>query len=76
MTPQRPDPSDDVPEADRLEQQIPVDPAPTTDAGQGLFADTLEPLDDTADAVDRLEQHEMVLGDDDEYPHQDAEQPG
>lgn len=75
MAAQRTDPSDDVPEADFLEQQIPIDPTPAADAG--LAAETPESLDDAADHVDRLEQREVVLDDDDDaYPHHEAGQPG
>ena len=71
MTAQRPDPSDDVPEADLLEQQIPVDPAPASDAGGAPFTESLDPLDETADPADRLEQQEVVPDDDDEaYPRE------
>ncbi|MEW1954688.1 hypothetical protein [Terrabacter sp. NPDC080008] len=61
---------DDVPEADLLEQQAPVDPPAAPDAeAVSDSSDTLpsEPADE-ADEADRLEQHEVVPGDDDDYP--------
>lgn len=60
------DPTEQVPEADLLEQQAPLDPRLTD-------ADTVpvltEPLQDGADEADRVEQHTEVAGEDEEdYP--------
>ncbi|MGO4603230.1 hypothetical protein [Terrabacter sp. 2YAF2] len=75
MTAQHPS-HDEVPEADRLEQQAPVDPPPPSDqeaivdvadTGPGALADQA----DEADEADRLEQRELVAGaDDEDYPHE------
>lgn len=71
MTTQQPIP-DDVPEADRLEQQAPADSPdlPDTEAVSDS-ADTMPSgPGDEANEADQLEQHEVVAGDDDEYPHE------
>ena len=63
---------DEVPEADRLEQQAPVDPLPPPDHEAIVdVADTAPgALADQADEADRLEQHELVAGaDEEDYPH-------
>jgi hypothetical protein len=66
---------DEVPEADRLEQQAPVDPAPPPDQEAIVdVADTapgaLAGQAHEADEADRLEQHELVSGaDEEDYPH-------
>jgi hypothetical protein len=68
MANDRTDPSDQIPEADLLEQQAPLDPQPLTDAETMPL--TRETLGD-ADEADRAEQHAGVLGDqEDDYPHQ------
>jgi hypothetical protein len=66
------DPSEQIPEADLLEQQAPLDPQSLTDAETvSVIPETLE---DTVDEADRLEQHAAVLGgDEDDYPHQPSE---
>jgi hypothetical protein len=65
------DPSEQIPEADLLEQQAPLDPRSLTDAETSSAAS--EALGD-ADEADRLEQHAPVLGDDeDDYPHEPTE---
>lgn len=70
MTAQQPS-RDDVPEADLLEQQAPVEPpsAPDTEA-EADSADTPPAPADEADEADQLEQHEVVSGDEDDYPHE------
>lgn len=60
----RTDPSDQVPEADLLDQQTPLDPSPLTDT-QALPEPPAEPVDE----ADRAEQYEMLPGADDDYPH-------
>jgi hypothetical protein len=63
---------DDVPEADLLEQQAPVDPPalPDTEAAADS-PDAFPPIPaDEADEADQLEQHEVVVGDDDDYPRE------
>lgn len=69
MAQDRIDPVEQIPEADFLEQQAPLDPQSLTDA------ETVSAIHDTAsDAVeeaDRLEQHAAVIGDDEnDYPHE------
>jgi hypothetical protein len=68
MAQDRIDPSEQIPEADLLEQQAPLDPQPLTDAETvPVIPETL----DDADEADRVEQHVAVLGDpEDNYPHQ------
>ena len=71
MTAQPPS-RDDVPEADLLEQQAPVDPPslPDTEAvSDSPDALPLTPADD-ANEADQLEQHEVVGDDEDDYPHE------
>jgi hypothetical protein len=60
------DPSDQIPEADLLEQQTPLDPPPTEDE-QGSVDRTehVEPVDE----ADRWEQQLPVPPADDDYPH-------
>jgi hypothetical protein len=66
MAQDRIDPSEQIPEADLLEQQAPLDPPPLTDA----VSEIPETPGDT-DEADRLEQHATVLGDhEDDYPHE------
>ncbi|GAA2020257.1 hypothetical protein GCM10009740_05770 [Terrabacter terrae] len=71
MTPQQPIP-DDVPEADLLEQQAPADSPdlPDTEAVSDSTDSVLVAPADEANEADRLEQHEVVAGDDDDYPHE------
>lgn len=75
MTAQHPS-RDEVPEADRLEQQAPVDPPPPPDQEAIVdVADTtpgaLAGQADEADEADRLEQREPVAGaDEEDYPHE------
>jgi len=69
MAGDRIDPSQQIPEADLLEQQAPADPQSLTDA------ETVSAIHDTpSDAVeeaDRLEQHAAVPGGgEDDYPHE------
>jgi hypothetical protein len=62
------DPREQIPEADLLEQQAPLDPQSLTDA-ETVTAIPEAPVD--ADEADRLEQHAPVLGgDEDDYPHE------
>jgi hypothetical protein len=66
MAENRIDPSEQIPEADLLEQQTSLDPQPLTDA----VSELPEPPAD-ADEADRLEQHATVpAGDEDDYPHE------
>ena len=71
MTAQHPG-RDDVPEADLLEQQAPVDPPVLPDSEATADSPDSEPLTpaDEADEADQLEQHEVVAGDDDDYPRE------
>ncbi len=69
MAQDRIDPREQIPEADLLEQQAPLDPQSLTDA------ETVSAIHDTpseaVEEVDRLEQHAAVIGDDeDDYPHE------
>ncbi len=69
MAQDRTDPGEQIPEADFLEQQAPLDPQSLTDA------ETVPAIHDTpsdaAGEADRLEQHAAVTGDnEDDYPHQ------
>ena len=72
VTAQHPDPHLDVPEADLLEQQAPVDALGGTDieaVAEGAFS--LPTPSDTVDVADQLEQSEDVTSEDDEdYPHE------
>jgi len=63
---------DDVPEADLLEQQAPVDPPVLPDSEATADSPETEPPTpaDEADEADQLEQHEVVAGDDDDYPRE------
>ena len=71
MAEDRIDPSEQIPEADLLEQQAPLDPQSLTDA------ETESAIPETpgdADEADRSEQHAPVHGDDDDdYPHEPTE---
>jgi hypothetical protein len=60
------DPSDQIPEADLLEQQAPLDP-PLTDDEPGSVdrAASVEPVDE----ADRWEQQLPVPSAEDDYPH-------
>ncbi len=71
MTSQPPS-RDDVPEADRLEQQTPADlpsPPDTEAVSDSADAVPLTPTDD-ANEADQLEQHEPVGDDEDDYPRE------
>ena len=69
MASDRIDPSEQIPEADLLDQQAPVDP-PLTDDENGSVdrVDRLTPAE-PVDEADRLEQRLPVPAADDEYPH-------
>ena len=68
MAKDRIDPSEQIPEADLLEQQVPLDPQPLTDAESDLEIPTSE---DTVDEADLMEQHAAILdGDEDDYPRE------
>lgn len=71
MTAQPPS-RDDVPEADRLEQQAPVDPPELPDTEAVSDSDDAMPPTptDEANEADQLEQHEPVGDDEDDYPHE------
>ena len=67
------DPSEQIPEADLLEQQTPLDPS-LTDDDHGL----IDRADSAAAAVfvddaDRWEQQLAVPSPEDEYPHKDPD---
>ena len=66
----RTDPSEQIPEADLLEQHAALDP-PLTDpeTHTGESRSTLEP----ADEADRWEQQISVPGAEDDYPHESAQ---
>lgn len=67
------DPSQEIPEADHLEQQTPLDPQRLT--ATETMAAGAETLAEANDA-DRWEQHTAVNGvGEDDYPHE-AEEPG
>jgi len=74
------DPSEQIPEADLLEQHTPLDPGPLTDPDPDPDPRTdVEPgsaipeaSGDAVDEADRLEQHAPVFGDDEDYPHETA----
>lgn len=68
MAKDRIDPSEQIPEADLLEQQVPLDPGPLTDAESALEASGT--LDDTADEADLMEQAAVLEGDEDDYPRE------
>jgi hypothetical protein len=63
---ERIDPSEQIPEADLLEQQVPLDP-PLTEEEQDSVdrVAAVEPVDE----ADRWEQHLAVPAADDDYPH-------
>jgi len=62
------DPSDQIPEADLLEQQTPLDPNPMIDAEPAAINPDSPAR--FADEADRLEQQTVVPDDDeDDYPH-------
>lgn len=70
MTSHEPDPVLDVPEADLLEQQAPVD-SPREADRETADETAADVRTDTADEADRLEQLEVVPPEnDDEYPHE------
>jgi hypothetical protein len=60
------DPSDQIPEADFLEQQAPLDPPLTDDEQHWVSRDTAI---DPADEADRWEQQLPVPSAEDDYPH-------
>lgn len=66
MAQDRVDPGDQVPEADLLEQQSPID-EPLIDAERSEIIP--EPATDDVDEADRWEQQAPLLAEDD-YPHQ------
>jgi len=60
------DPSEQIPEADLLEQQVPLDPPLTNDEQDSVDrAAPVEPVDE----ADRWEQQLPVPTSDDDYPH-------
>lgn len=66
MAAERIDPSEQIPEADLLEQQTPIDPPLTDDEQVVVPGETpVEPVDE----ADRLEQHMPVPAAEDDYPH-------
>ena len=70
MAEDRIDPSEQIPEADLLEQQVPLDPPPLTDDEHDSVdrvdgAATAEPVDE----ADLWEQQLPVPSADDDYPH-------
>ncbi len=77
MAADRIDPSEQIPEADLLEQHTPLDPGqltdpdPRTDVEPGSAIP--EASGNAVDEADRLEQHAPVFGDDEDYPHETAE---
>ena len=66
MAEYRIDPSEQIPEADLLEQQAPLD-APLTDEEQGSVDRTA--LGEPVDEADRWEQQLPVPSAQDDYPH-------
>jgi hypothetical protein len=69
MAEDRIDPSEQIPEADLLEQQAPLDPQSLSQA-----VSEIPETQSDADEADRLEQHATVLGEDeDDYPHQSSQ---
>jgi len=61
------DPSEEVPEADLLEQRAPLDPDAVADTPAAV---PLEALEDLVDEADRLEQQAVVPDEgEDDYPH-------
>ena len=70
MAQARIDPSEQIPEADLLEQQVPLDPSLTDDDGSVDPMTPVEPVDE----ADRLEQHLPVTSADDDYPHDPFEE--
>ena len=66
MADDRLDPSDQIPEADLLEQQAPLDP-PLTDA-EHIWVGQEAPLE-PVDEADRWEQQTPVPAAEDDYPH-------
>ena len=66
MAQARIDPSEQIPEADLLEQQVPLDP-PLTEA-EHIWAGHEAPLE-PVDEADRLEQQVPVPAAEDDYPH-------
>jgi hypothetical protein len=69
MVADRIDPSAQIPEADLLEQQAPLDPQQLTNAeSEPVIPETLQ---DAADEADRLEQRATLPdSDEDGYPHE------
>ena len=73
MAEDRIDPSEQIPEADLLEQQVPLDPPLTDDEQVWVPGDTpVEPVDE----ADRWEQHMPVPAAEDDYPHDRLEAGG
>ena len=67
MAHDRIDPSDQIPDADRLEQQAPLDP-PLTDA-EHMQVVVPEAPTQPIDEADRWEQQTPVPAAEDDYPH-------
>ena len=69
MADDRSDPTDDVPEADLLEQRAAATAAAASDEGDdAVDPAAMEQSFDTADPADRQEQLMPVGEDDDDYP--------
>ena len=66
MASDRIDPSEQIPEADLLEQQVPLDPSLTDDNHDSV--DRMTPVEHV-DEADRWEQQLPVPSADDDYPH-------
>ena len=68
MADDRIDPSEQIPEADLLEQQAPLDPPSLTGTEP---ASAIPETGDDADEADRFEQHTPLPGDgEDDHPHE------
>ena len=64
--------SEEIPEADHLEQQVPLDPQPP-DAES--VPDTPVTFEGTVDEADLMEQQTAVPdGDEDDYPHEPGDE--
>jgi len=76
VAPDRIDPSEQIPEADLLEQHAPLDPDSLTDPDSRTDVEPVSAIPeaggDAVDEADRLEQHAPVFGDDDDYQHEPA----
>ena len=60
------EPTEPIPEADLVEQRVPID-APVDDDEDEL-PPAVGTIDEVVDQADRLDQWRPVVGDDDEYP--------